>query len=169
MIRRPQRSTLFPYTTLFRSLPPADSTARHARLEPRNEPVVRAHAEAARAHGHAGVIRLDDVQHDLRLAGVRREHLVEPEDTLLGQVLGAHLDVQDRAHLVAGILPRADLPEEQGGGPVVSPPPRRGAPGGGAAPPRPPAPPPPPPAGPPPPGGGGARACSYASGNTVHS
>src|SRR2546425_8673543 len=36
MIRRPPRSTLFPYTTLFRSLPPADCPAfdRQEVLEP---------------------------------------------------------------------------------------------------------------------------------------
>src|SRR3712207_7296853 len=33
MIRRPPRSTLFPYTTLFRSLPPAT----HARIALRNK------------------------------------------------------------------------------------------------------------------------------------
>src|SRR5690242_21619108 len=31
MIRRPPRSTLFPYTTLFRSLPPARSLPAHRR------------------------------------------------------------------------------------------------------------------------------------------
>src|SRR2546430_10433105 len=30
MIRRPPRSTLFPYTTLFRSLGPAEWTAQHS-------------------------------------------------------------------------------------------------------------------------------------------
>src|SRR5256885_3845326 len=29
MIRRPPRSTLFPYTTLFRSVPPVDRLRRH--------------------------------------------------------------------------------------------------------------------------------------------
>src|SRR2546430_13468357 len=42
MIRRPPRSTLFPYTTLFRSLPGADQTfLRRARHQP---PVAREHA-----------------------------------------------------------------------------------------------------------------------------
>src|SRR5438309_6028302 len=33
MIRPPPRSTLFPYTTLFRSLPPGGSAAREARCQ----------------------------------------------------------------------------------------------------------------------------------------
>src|SRR2546426_8006601 len=52
MIRRPPRSTLFPYTTLFRSVPrrglpqvplcaPAASLAREARRHPVPVPVVR--------------------------------------------------------------------------------------------------------------------------------
>src|SRR2546426_7508476 len=44
MIRRPQRSTLFPYTTLFRSLARRPGVARHA-LDPpllgRPAPIVR--------------------------------------------------------------------------------------------------------------------------------
>src|SRR3712207_8763884 len=39
MIRRPPRSTLFPYTTLFRSLDGGDLTA-HARPDPDGEPLV---------------------------------------------------------------------------------------------------------------------------------
>src|SRR5256885_12733348 len=35
MIRRPPRSTLFPYTTLFRSVAPWDSTHRQVTLESR--------------------------------------------------------------------------------------------------------------------------------------
>src|SRR5260221_5639594 len=34
MIRRPPRSTLFPYTTLFRSLPPGDQRAGCRRARP---------------------------------------------------------------------------------------------------------------------------------------
>src|SRR6266478_3552340 len=35
MIRRPPRSTLFPYTTLFRSIPRPWQPGRHARVSPR--------------------------------------------------------------------------------------------------------------------------------------
>src|SRR2546422_4099926 len=34
MIRRPPRSTLFPYTTLFRSVPSSSPTNRNAQAEP---------------------------------------------------------------------------------------------------------------------------------------
>src|SRR5256885_9490048 len=49
MIRRPPRSTLFPYTTLFRSLDFADPT--HAAAQAR---------EFARAHPVHGVVAVDD-------------------------------------------------------------------------------------------------------------
>src|SRR3712207_7875788 len=42
MIRRPPRSTLFPYTTLFRSVDAGDDTDKRPELE-------------ARQHGHAAV------------------------------------------------------------------------------------------------------------------
>src|SRR5256885_11704105 len=48
MIRRPPRSTLFPYTTLFRSLP-----NRRARV-PGGEDAGRGRAKAHRRAGHAG-------------------------------------------------------------------------------------------------------------------
>src|SRR6516225_8941509 len=94
-------------------LRPAHAAARHALLQARDQPVVRAHAEASRAHGHAGMIRLDDVQHHVRLARVRREYLVHAEDALLGQLLRADLDVEHGLVLVARALPRLDLAEEQ--------------------------------------------------------
>src|SRR3712207_7156612 len=44
MIRRPPRSTLFPYTTLFRSGPGTEGTcARHAGLRPPGTDLNRAH------------------------------------------------------------------------------------------------------------------------------
>src|SRR2546426_5247261 len=45
MIRRPPRSTLFPYTTLFRSAPPREGRTRAARrvgLSPRRHAALRA-------------------------------------------------------------------------------------------------------------------------------
>src|SRR5256885_13186752 len=54
MIRRPPRSTLFPYTTLFRSLPerPAGAAARKRRLpSARRVPRHRAHHERGRHLG----------------------------------------------------------------------------------------------------------------------
>src|SRR2546425_9003290 len=46
MIRRPPRSTLFPYTTLFRSQPPVSRTARDRHLGER--------ASVRRVHGRGG-------------------------------------------------------------------------------------------------------------------
>src|SRR5437588_5171498 len=48
MIRRPPRSTLFPYTTLFRSLAPRSLTClRQVLVDPRAQ-IERRHAEIAR-------------------------------------------------------------------------------------------------------------------------
>src|SRR3989442_9170735 len=63
MIRRPPRSTLFPYTTLFRSLPPR---SRRAAAVP---------AESARPHRHAdsaGTARSEEHTSELQ----SRPHLV---------------------------------------------------------------------------------------------
>src|SRR5260221_10124761 len=54
MIRRPPRSTLFPYTTLFRSVVPGDAhmAGLHV-VEAEDQPRQRALARARRAdHGH---------------------------------------------------------------------------------------------------------------------
>src|SRR3712207_7242921 len=49
MIRRPPRSTLFPYTTLFRSIVPAHRGLHHSHARPRD-----LHADAVARHdGHA--------------------------------------------------------------------------------------------------------------------
>src|SRR2546430_11805493 len=46
MIRRPPRSTLFPYTTLFRSRALRGPAGSHERLEPLNPPAHRARLKA---------------------------------------------------------------------------------------------------------------------------
>src|SRR3712207_8615176 len=52
MIRRPPRSTLFPYTTLFRSENRRDRATRHpARSEPPSATTRPAHREATRRGG----------------------------------------------------------------------------------------------------------------------
>src|SRR5438034_6425503 len=62
MIRRPPRSTLFPYTTLFRSPPPPPqpartvSPARSSRAHPR-EPPVRRHARRWRSEEHTSELQ----------------------------------------------------------------------------------------------------------------
>src|SRR5689334_23888396 len=43
MIRRPPRSTLFPYTTLFRSVPDGRTRSAHGGLEPGQRGLVCAH------------------------------------------------------------------------------------------------------------------------------
>src|SRR5260370_5570601 len=47
MIRRPPRSTLFPYTTLFRSEPPPEPPHDAAAVEPVEHPFVAKRAELA--------------------------------------------------------------------------------------------------------------------------
>src|SRR2546422_1515318 len=64
MIRRPPRSTLFPYTTLFRSV-----GARQERPHRQGHP----HAREARASGNAGRLDLQDQDADLRSRDVRDE------------------------------------------------------------------------------------------------
>src|SRR5256885_9142857 len=56
MIRRPPRSTLFPYTTLFRSLSPPHGVPEH-RLPARGEP------DAPQADRGEGAVGRRDVQH----------------------------------------------------------------------------------------------------------
>src|SRR3712207_8419048 len=58
MIRRPPRSTLFPYTTLFRSLPRDRASDRHRdRCEAGSSHVGdREHAQMAYPHDRAGVV-----------------------------------------------------------------------------------------------------------------
>src|SRR3712207_7962722 len=51
MIRRPPRSTLFPYTTLFRSLRAAQQLGQEARGRPA---VARRDDRVVELHGHAG-------------------------------------------------------------------------------------------------------------------
>src|SRR3989454_9635404 len=69
MIRRPPRSTLFPYTTLFRSAPRAHDAGRAG--PPRQEARVRRDLDPARAHGKAA--QLGEVsERDPRYAPARR-------------------------------------------------------------------------------------------------
>src|SRR2546430_9084187 len=71
MIRRPPRSTLFPYTTLFRSRRAADGKARSGRLP-------RGHGDSAgRAAAHGAIAR--DPRQDHRVTPGRRseEHTSE--------------------------------------------------------------------------------------------
>src|SRR3712207_8461798 len=71
MIRRPPRSTLFPYTTLFRSDQPAVTSATHG-LAPGDV-------------GQSGVTRSENATRDRQVDRVdrRREHLEDRKSTRL--------------------------------------------------------------------------------------
>src|SRR5258707_3071180 len=77
MIRRPPRSTLFPYTTLFRSQPSADVPTAHSR----HDGVQKHHvgAERARFLERVGPVGSDAHLETLRLQRARRseEHTSE--------------------------------------------------------------------------------------------
>src|SRR3712207_7506054 len=65
MIRRPPRSTLFPYTTLFRSLPPhLHRRPRHLHRLVLRRPVARPHAARPRAARRTGLRRGAAALHD---------------------------------------------------------------------------------------------------------
>src|SRR5256885_16155997 len=69
MIRRPPRSTLFPYTTLFRSLAAAQ------------RPLLRAARQPAGQHGHAAQAHRDELHRRLiraACAGRRRPAIAAP-------------------------------------------------------------------------------------------
>src|SRR3712207_6847986 len=81
MIRRPPRSTLFPYTTLFRS---AAGRQDHGRFEDR----------------HLGVV-LDELGHDLGVGML----LAQPEETPLDVRSEEHTsELQSRQYLVCRLL-----------------------------------------------------------------
>src|SRR3712207_7247002 len=78
MIRRPPRSTLFPYTTLFRSGPDEHASLAHERLAPvKVEEVAEEHVEdEERVHDRVHVVRpevRDAHQEHVRLALDRSE------------------------------------------------------------------------------------------------
>src|SRR3712207_7822021 len=55
MIRRPPRSTLFPYTTLFRSLRPSASAPRSRAASASRDPLRFPPSRVQRSRGRAGV------------------------------------------------------------------------------------------------------------------
>src|SRR3712207_6876852 len=85
MIRRPPRSTLFPYTTLFRSTPVlrCPDPLRLSNLSPNLDP-----------HRHAVVTRLAILE-DTRLAGAECAHFRSEEHTS---------ELQSRQYLVCRLL-----------------------------------------------------------------
>src|SRR3712207_7906816 len=86
MIRRPPRSTLFPYTTLFRSLEPRlDLVARAGRLDHR-QPVARRAALAL------GGEHLDDVA-GLQLVVQRHDLAVDLRDRKSTRLNSSHANI----------------------------------------------------------------------------
>src|SRR5256885_5357793 len=78
MIRRPPRSTLFPYTTLFRSLPGEDQLAGAWHLRGLDEQDVAAHRRPGEAGRHArdgGALR-DFAGADRKSTRLNSSHLV---------------------------------------------------------------------------------------------
>src|SRR5258708_22551460 len=71
MIRRPPRSTLFPYTTLFRSRQPGDEDAAHRMTREIQEPTVpmlaRVVLDLERDDGHECVLPLGEDRKSTRL------------------------------------------------------------------------------------------------------
>src|SRR2546427_3692368 len=72
MIRRPPRSTLFPYTTLFRSLEEAGSRAVAGRDEDRPELLFQGHKLADQRHGRDRKTRAVHVGQRQRFEQVER-------------------------------------------------------------------------------------------------
>src|SRR3712207_9360303 len=99
MIRRPPRSTLFPYTTLFRSRAPVDD-----RLDRRPPAVERQRADRRREHGLAREVALLDVGvRDARPVADERDVAVEQLDpaTADGERSEEHTsELQSRQYLV---------------------------------------------------------------------
>src|SRR2546427_5607749 len=68
MIRRPPRSTLFPYTTLFRSLPRPTRRPRVPRIKSAKKAMRQARARFThnRAHGFLGGLRSEEHTSELQ-------------------------------------------------------------------------------------------------------
>src|SRR2546422_11564519 len=101
MIRRPPRSTLFPYTTLFRSTLRLLLRRRDLRIQPRQRALV--HIRADRME-HAGELLGTVQQRVHRVQHVRQQLLLR-----LGYALE---DLEDRLAVVASLLDRARLAPE---------------------------------------------------------
>src|SRR3712207_7681468 len=71
MIRRPPRSTLFPYTTLFRSPPPAPTVRHRARLGPTLESFIRRPVQGS----ENADVAPDDLSLACRLSGLSIDEL----------------------------------------------------------------------------------------------
>src|SRR6266508_6131692 len=96
MIRRPPRSTLFPYTTLFRDFPPN---------LPRSGSGLASHAAEGVHLGGKAASGLDEVGPPPRARHHAGLHQLQPVEEA-GDLLGAARVVRDRAALVVDALRR---------------------------------------------------------------
>src|SRR3989454_6702466 len=139
MIRRPPRSTLFPYTTLFRSLPPAAAAVQGLDANLRRQDAIAQALKALRhRRGSLGLSTMEaravfdgDALADLRPDEENRaRQLIEDFMIAANGVSAKFLDARGVASLRRVLRP----PPRRGRGGAPPPPP-----GGGAAPPAPPA------------------------------
>src|SRR3989449_11333383 len=107
MIRRPPRSTLFPYTTLFRSRILARGGREAAREEEfeRQEPARRLHVLLVGDAADGALVHVDDVGYFAQ--GERLQVL----DALFEELaLPVHDEVHDLEHRLTALLDRLDHP-----------------------------------------------------------
>src|SRR2546422_8936977 len=117
MIRRPPRSTLFPYTTLFRSLAPVVQEVRE--VDPRLALVgVELKGAAQPVQGAAfvaeAVRRVAHARRCLRRGGVRREGELEEPPRLVEQGLADHGTPDLENQIVIAAKPEGADPAEAG-------------------------------------------------------
>src|SRR3712207_8147785 len=80
MIRRPPRSTLFPYTTLFRSLHAAPGQLRHVAVADPSAQLARVArlgaegADAQASHLHAELVRVEPAHRDRKSTRLNSSH-----------------------------------------------------------------------------------------------
>src|SRR2546430_8993352 len=96
MIRRPPRSTLFPYTTLFRSR----GTAARSRARLRREVHVRRHPE----HALVGRRRISSQSFAHRVAGVTDAREDPPQPARDGRSEEHTSELQSQSNLVCRLL-----------------------------------------------------------------
>src|SRR3712207_7064402 len=94
MIRRPPRSTLFPYTTLFRSLPAAEEPERAA-LAGRPVLAVRGRELGEVRRGHLGAERVDLGLGGRDLGGAHRRRAVGERDRKSTRLNSSHANTSD--------------------------------------------------------------------------
>src|SRR3712207_7387604 len=94
MIRRPPRSTLFPYTTLFRSIERASRASAQADLVIANHALVMVNAVRGRAEGSAATRIVFDEGH----------HLFDAADSTFARSEEHTSELQSRQYLVCRLL-----------------------------------------------------------------